>query len=91
MAVPQVNIMLEDITRLLIRDIGWVEVVPGSVKVINAIFRKAIPDSEETEYAGWGYFGIQYSVIGSDTISFTTSENIIVLETPQSAEPLEGE
>lgn len=90
MPVPVVSIMLEDVSRLFIKNIGWVEVEPSSVKVVSTLYRKAIPDTEETEYAGWGYFAIEYIVSGATNISYTTTENIIVVEVPQPEEP-EGE
>ncbi len=93
MAVPVVNIMLENVTRLLMRDIGWVEVQPNSVRVVSTLYRKQIPGSEETEYAGWGYLAIEYVEIGATTISYTSPDNIIAVDVPQPIEepPVEPE
>jgi hypothetical protein len=57
------------------------------------MYRRQIPNSEETEYAGWSYLAIEYVAVGATTISYASTENVIVVDVlkPIEEPPVEPE
>lgn len=80
MPTPRLNVVTNTITKVLIREVGWVEIEPGSLRYLYVNYQQIIPDAEEPQHVGYEYPAFECrTAVGGDVL-YIQSDNIIGIE-----------
>jgi hypothetical protein len=73
------RIMTENIRRVLLKNHGWIEIVPGSFEFCTLEFHTTLPD-ETTSFTGLNYMGYIFRDNTSNYLYTVTTDNVGGLE-----------
>ena len=80
MATPRLNVTTNTIVKVLIREVGWVDIEPGSLRYLYVNYMIHISDQEPLQSAGYEYPAFEYVDAHSGAVFYIQSDNIIGIQ-----------